>query len=102
MIVFYSSLFQRCTIHRQVYIPTYGGSSGLVVKIQSGKEYGHYNPRKVIMLHDKTLDLHIVFSNPQLYHLIHECGVLETERFTIKAIQYRSVLFEDLPCIVRR
>jgi hypothetical protein len=38
------------------------------------------------MLHDKTLDLHIMFSNPQLYHLIHECGVLETERFTIKAI----------------
>ena len=61
-------------------------SKCFVVKIQSGKEYGHYNPKKVIMLHDKTLYLHIVFSNPQLYHLIHECGVLETETFTIKAI----------------
>jgi hypothetical protein len=61
-------------------------SKCFVVKIQSGKEYGHYNPKKKIMLHDKTLDLHIVLSNPQLYHLIHECGVLETERFTIKAI----------------
>jgi hypothetical protein len=61
-------------------------SKCFVVKIQSGKEYGHYNPQKVIMLQDKTLDLHIVFSNPQLYHLIQECGVLGTEKFTIKAI----------------
>jgi hypothetical protein len=29
MILFHSFLFQRCTIHRQVYISTYGGSSGL-------------------------------------------------------------------------
>ena len=29
-------------------------SKCFVVKIQSGKEYGHYNPKKVIMLHDKT------------------------------------------------
>ena len=61
-------------------------SKCFVVKIQLGKAYGHYNPKKVIMLHDKTLDLHIMFSNPQLYHLIHECGVLGTEKFTNKVI----------------
>jgi tetratricopeptide (TPR) repeat protein len=60
-------------------------SKCFVVKIQACKEYVHCNPKQKIMLYDKTLDLHIVLSNPQLYHLLHQCGVLETEKFTIKA-----------------
>jgi hypothetical protein len=60
-------------------------SKCFVVKIQACKEYVHYNPKQKIMLYDETLDLHIVLSNPQLYHLLHQCGVLETEKFTIKA-----------------
>jgi parallel beta-helix repeat protein len=61
-------------------------SKNFVVKIHPVHACIRYNPKTKIMLYDKTLDLYIVLSNPQLYHLIHECGVLDAEKLTIKVI----------------
>lgn len=57
-----------------------------IVKIHSGKEYDYYDPNNKIFAYDQTLSLDIQFSNPTLYHLCMECGVLTGEKFTVKNI----------------
>ncbi|XP_063405158.1 uncharacterized protein LOC134688391 [Mytilus trossulus] len=57
-----------------------------IVKIQSGKEYTFYDPNKELVVYDQTVTLDIQFSNPILYHLCMECGVLAGEKFTTKKI----------------
>ncbi|CAC5372905.1 unnamed protein product [Mytilus coruscus] len=57
-----------------------------IVKIQTGKEYGFYDPNTKIFAYDQTVSLDIQFSNPTLYHLCMECGVLAGEKFTVKKI----------------
>ncbi|CAG2196364.1 unnamed protein product [Mytilus edulis] len=55
-----------------------------IVKIQSGKEYAFYNPNKKLVVYDQTVKLDIQFSNPTLYHLCMECGVLASAKLTTK------------------
>ena len=57
-----------------------------IVKIQTGKEYGCYDPYKQLMLYDRSVTLDIKFSSPVLYHLANECGVLAGMKWTTKKI----------------
>jgi parallel beta-helix repeat protein len=57
-----------------------------IVKIQTGKEYGCYDPYKQLMLYDRSVTLDIKFSSPVLYHLANECGVLAGTKWTTKKI----------------
>jgi hypothetical protein len=61
-------------------------SKPFIVKIQTGKEYGRYDPYKKLMLYDRSVTLDIKFSSPVLYHLANECGVLTGTKWTTKKI----------------
>ena len=61
-------------------------SKPFIVKIQTGKEYGCYDPYKKLMLYDRSVALDIKFSSPVLYHLANECGVLAGTKWTTKKI----------------
>ena len=61
-------------------------SKSFIVKIQTGKEYGHYDPYKKLVLYDQSVTLDIQFSSPVLYHLANECGVLAGTKWTTKQI----------------
>jgi hypothetical protein len=61
-------------------------SKPFIVKIQTGKEYGYYDPYKTLMLYDRSVTLDIEFSSPVLYHLANECGVLAGTKWTTKKI----------------
>ncbi|XP_053406877.1 uncharacterized protein LOC128559416 [Mercenaria mercenaria] len=57
-----------------------------IVKIQLQKEYTGYNPNLLLRVYDQTQSLDIVFTNPHLYHLVVECGVLAGTQLTIKKL----------------
>ena len=57
-----------------------------MVKIQSGPEYSLNDPDMELMLYDRSTELDISFRNPQLYHLIMECGVLGAHKLSTKKI----------------
>jgi hypothetical protein len=61
-------------------------SKPFIVKIQTGKEYGYYDPYKKLMLYDRSVTLDIQFSSPVLYHLANECCVLAGTKWTTKQI----------------
>ena len=61
-------------------------SKRIIVKVQSGLEYSEYDPKTYMSLYDKSLDVDFEFCNPQLYHLIMECGILAGDTFTAKHI----------------
>ena len=61
-------------------------SKPFIVKIQTGKEYGYYDPYKKLMLYDRSVTLDIEFSSPVLYHIANECGVLAGTKWTTKKI----------------
>jgi parallel beta-helix repeat protein len=61
-------------------------SKPFLVKIQTGKEYGYYDPYKKLVLYDRSVTLDIKFSSPVLYHLANECGVLAGTKWTTKTI----------------
>ncbi|XP_071133358.1 uncharacterized protein [Mytilus edulis] len=57
-----------------------------IVKIQAGKEYEFYDPNQKLMVYDQTVTLDIQFTNPTLYHICQECGVLAGAKFSVKKI----------------
>ena len=65
-----------------------------IVKIQSGLEYSKYDPYTYMLLYDKSVDVDFEFCNPQLYHLVMECGILAGNTFTTKKI-YCWASFEE-------
>ncbi|XP_063405090.1 uncharacterized protein LOC134688362 [Mytilus trossulus] len=66
--------------------PDKSSSTKFKVKIQTGREYGYYDPFKKLVVYDQTVTLDIQFSNPKLYHLCNECGVLAGQKLTVKKI----------------
>ena len=66
--------------------PDRESSKRFIVKIQSGPEYSRYDPQTYILLYDRSVDVDIEFCNPQLYHLIMECGILAGNTYTTKKI----------------
>ena len=66
--------------------PDRNSSKRFIVKIQSGHEYSRYDPKTYMLLYDKSVDVDFEFQNPQLYHLIMECGILADNTFTTKKI----------------
>ncbi|CAG2242225.1 unnamed protein product [Mytilus edulis] len=66
--------------------PDKNSSKRFIVKILSGREYGYYDPYKNLMVYDQTVTFDILLSNPKLYHLCNECGVLAGEKLTVKKI----------------
>ncbi|CAC5416530.1 unnamed protein product [Mytilus coruscus] len=61
-------------------------SKRFIVRIQSGREYPYYDPHSQLMVYNQTVTFDITLSNPKLYHLCNECGVLTDEKLTIKKI----------------
>lgn len=57
-----------------------------IVKVQSGQEYGCFDPNKTLLLYDRSVTLDIYLSNLELYHLVNECGILAGGTFTTKKI----------------
>lgn len=66
--------------------PDKSSSKKFIVKIQTGREYGYYDPFKKLAVYDQTVTFDIQFSNPKLYHLCNECGVLAGQKLTVKKI----------------
>ncbi|XP_045188920.2 uncharacterized protein LOC123546576 [Mercenaria mercenaria] len=64
--------------------PDMSSDRRFTVKIQSGQEYTRYDPNKDMRLYDQTQTLDIFFRNPNIYHLVCECGVLAASKFTTK------------------
>ncbi|XP_053393963.1 uncharacterized protein LOC128555524 [Mercenaria mercenaria] len=64
--------------------PEMSSDRRFIVKIQSGSEYTRYDPNKMLRLYDQTQTLDIYFRNPNIYHLLCECGVLAASKFTTK------------------
>ncbi|CAG2222178.1 unnamed protein product [Mytilus edulis] len=67
-------------------IPNPLSTNKFIVKVQSGQEYGGFDPNKVLMLYDRSVTLDINLSNSKLYHLVNECGILAGGTFTTKKI----------------
>ncbi|CAC5376235.1 unnamed protein product [Mytilus coruscus] len=57
-----------------------------IVKVQSGQEYGCFNPNKMHTLYNRSLTLDIKLSNPELYYLVNECGILAGTALSTKKI----------------
>lgn len=90
-----SQFFQREMVLRSTY-PMEGDGEGsppdrssnkrFTVKIQSGLEYSRYDPHKAMSLYDQTRTLEIWFRNPQIYHIVNECGILCANQLSTKKI----------------
>lgn len=61
-------------------------STKFIVKIQSGNEYTTYDPQTLMRLYDHSLKLDFMFQNPDIYHLVNECGVLTNSKVSVKKI----------------
>ncbi|CAG2199188.1 unnamed protein product [Mytilus edulis] len=66
--------------------PDRNSCTRFIVKIQSGREYGYYDPYKKLIVYDQTVTFDIQLSNPELYHLCNECGALTGHKVTAKKI----------------
>ncbi|WAR07802.1 HSOP1-like protein [Mya arenaria] len=66
--------------------PERKSSERFIVQIQSGKEYNLYDPETEMLLYDQSLTVDILLKNPKLYHLVQDCGLLSTSKFTTKKI----------------
>ncbi|XP_052810412.1 uncharacterized protein LOC128238488 isoform X2 [Mya arenaria] len=66
--------------------PDRNSSERFIVKIQSGKEYNHYDPNTEMLLYDQSLTVDIMLRKPKLYHLVQECGILAATKCTAKKI----------------
>ncbi|CAG2199185.1 unnamed protein product [Mytilus edulis] len=71
---------------RQGTPPDRNSSKRFIVKIQSGREYGYYDPHNELTVYDQTVTFDVQLSNTELYHLCNECGVLAGEKLTVKKI----------------
>ncbi|CAG2195420.1 unnamed protein product [Mytilus edulis] len=61
-------------------------SKKFIVKVQSGQEYGQFESLKILVLYDRSVTLDIKLSNPELYCLVNECGILAGESLSTKKI----------------
>ncbi|VDH98957.1 Hypothetical predicted protein [Mytilus galloprovincialis] len=87
-----SELFQA-TVNMKPFSPKLevtpldrNSSKRFIVRIQSGREYPYYDPHSKLMVYNQTVTFDITLSNPKLYHLCNECGVLAEEKLTVKKI----------------
>lgn len=69
-------------------------SKQFIVKVQSGQEYGPFDPQKKLVLYDRSVTLDIRFVSPELYCLVNECGVLGGQSLSTKKI-FCFASFED-------